>query len=63
MIAHGYHIRPSSKDGVRLSGHQPVAGGVLPAHHGEVDPLLPAQGGQTAAEEVQSGLPHHVANG
>ena len=62
MISHCYHICPGGKYGVRLGGKQAVAGGVFPAHHGEVDIMELAQGGQVPGEKVHPGVAHHVAN-
>ena len=57
MISRCYHICPGGKDGVRLCGQQAVAGGVLPAYHGEVHVMELSQARQAAGEESTPASP------
>ena len=62
VIAQRDHIGPGGEDVVGLPGEDAHPGGVFPVDHGKVDVVLPPELPQAAGEQVQTGLPHHVAH-
>ena len=63
VIAQGDHVGPGLQNAPGLGGGDAHAGGVLPVDHHKVGLRLLPQPVQTAGENVQAALAHHVANG